>query len=94
MRVADLQLIAKHLYKMGPDEIIHRYILKHERPMILNEAHTSVIGGNYFGKATVHKILQARLWWATLHAYILENIVATVISLKELENCHNEMKYH
>ena len=44
---------------MGPDEILHRCVLKHERPLILNEAHVGVAGGNYVGKYTVDNILQA-----------------------------------
>ena len=43
-------------------------VLEHERPMILNEAHVGVVGGHYARKETVRKILQARLWWPTLHA--------------------------
>ena len=41
--------------------------------MILNESHIGVIGGQYAGKDTVHKILQAGLWWATLHANARDN---------------------
>ena len=33
-RVADFQLIAGHLYKLGPDEILRHYVFKHERPII------------------------------------------------------------
>ena len=36
--------------------------------MILNEVHDGVVGGHSAGKYTVHKILQAWLWWPTLHA--------------------------
>jgi hypothetical protein len=46
------QLIAGHLYKMGADSILRRYVLDHERPRILAEAHEGIVGGNYVGKAT------------------------------------------
>ena len=62
------QLIVGQLYKMRPNEILHRYILEHEQPMILNEVHANVAGGHYARKSTVQKILQAGLWWPTLHA--------------------------
>ena len=43
VRVANFQLIVGQLQKMGPDEILCRCVLEHERPMILNEAHDGVI---------------------------------------------------
>lgn len=52
---------------MGSDEILRRYILEHERSMILVEAHECVVGGHYAGKVTTHKILRISLWWPTLH---------------------------
>ena len=59
--------------------------------MILNDAHDGVVGGRYARKATIHNILQARLWWPTLHVDDRE-IVTTVIPVRELESHHNEMK--
>ena len=53
---------------MGLDEILRHYVLEHERTMVLNEEHDGVAGGHYVGKATVRNILQARLWWPTMHA--------------------------
>jgi hypothetical protein len=35
VRVADYQLIASHLYKMGVDSILRRYVLEHEIPRVL-----------------------------------------------------------
>lgn len=52
VRVADFSLIVGHLYKMGQDEILHRYVPEHERQSILTEAHGGVVGGHYVGKAT------------------------------------------
>jgi hypothetical protein len=33
--VANFSLIAGNLYKMGPDEILRRFVMEAERPMIL-----------------------------------------------------------
>ena len=51
----------------GPDEILRRCVFDHERHWIMSEAHASVAGGHYVGKETVHNILQAGLWWKTIH---------------------------
>ena len=53
---------------MGPYEILRRYVLEHERPMIFNEVHAGVAGVHFSGKASVKKILQVGLWWTTMHA--------------------------
>ena len=53
VRVADYQLIAGHLYKMGTDSILKRYVLEHEIPRVLVEAHEGIAGGNYVGKSTM-----------------------------------------
>ena len=68
VKAAYFQLIAGQLYKMGLDEILHHYVLEHERPMMLNEENVVVEGGHYVGKSTVCKILQEGLWCSTLHA--------------------------
>jgi hypothetical protein len=49
---ADFQLIIGQLYKMGPDEILRRCVMKEERPLILAEAHEGIAGGHYAGKET------------------------------------------
>ena len=67
VRAAEFTLIAGQLYKMGPDEIMRRCVLEHDKPLILAEAHAGAAGGHYVGKATAHKILTARLWWPTIH---------------------------
>ena len=53
---------------MGPDEILWCCVLEDKHPIILSEAHAGVVGYHYAGKATVRNILQAGLWWATMHA--------------------------
>ena len=45
-------LIARKLYKFIPYEILQRYLVDHERLMILNEAHAGIIGGHHSGKPT------------------------------------------
>ena len=52
---------------MGPDEILHRYVLEHEQRIILEEAHARVAGGHYAGKPTSQKVLTAGLWWPKVH---------------------------
>ena len=52
---------------MGPNEILCRCVLEHEKTLILAEAHSGAAGGHYAGKATAQKILTARLWWPTIH---------------------------
>jgi hypothetical protein len=67
VRAADYQLIARHLYKMGADNILRRYVLEHQIPRVLTESHEGIGGGNYVGKTTMHKVLHVRLWWPTIH---------------------------
>jgi len=67
VKEAYYQLIAGHLYKLGPDEILRRCILNHEKTSLLEEAHGGVTGGHYAGKATTQNILKVGLWWPTLH---------------------------
>lgn len=52
VKASDFSLIAGHLYKMGPDEILCRYVHKHERQIILTKAHSGLASGHYAGKAT------------------------------------------
>jgi len=67
IRIVDFTVIAGHLYKMGNDEILRRYVPKFERGQILAKAHGGVSGEHYAGRATAQKILCAELWWPTLH---------------------------
>ena len=61
IRAAYFQLIAGQLYKMGPNEILRRYVLPHEQGRTLIKAHEVVAGGHYAGRATTKKILWAGL---------------------------------
>ena len=52
VKAADFPIIAGQLYKLGLDEILRRYILDHERQVILVEAHADIVGVHYSGKST------------------------------------------
>ena len=67
VKAADFTLITGQLYKLGPDEILQRYVLEHERKPILAEAHAGIAGWHYARKPTAQKILTIGLWWPTLH---------------------------
>jgi hypothetical protein len=67
VHAADFSLIVGQLYKMGPDEILRRFVMEEELPLILIESHEGITGGHYAGKATTQKVLRASLWWPTLH---------------------------
>lgn len=56
-----------HLYKMGVDEILQRFLSNFEWDIILVEAHEGAAGDHYACKAIAQKILCVGLWWATLH---------------------------
>ena len=60
-------MITMQLYKLGPDEVLRRYVLDHERSMILAEAHAGIVGGYYSGKPIAQKVLTVGLWWPTVH---------------------------
>ena len=57
VKTIDFQLITGQLYNMGPNEILCRCVLEHEKPLVLNEAHAGVAKGYYARKETVHKLL-------------------------------------
>ena len=67
VRIAKFTLIVGQLHKLGPDKILRRYVLEHERRRILEEAHVGVAGGHYAGKPTVQKILTIGLWGPIVH---------------------------
>ena len=72
VKAVDFTLITGQLYKLGPDEILRRYILDSERSMILVEAHAGIVGGHYSGNPIVQKVLTVGLWWPTLHKDVKE----------------------
>ena len=52
VRATNFTIIAGQPYNLGSDEITRRYVLDHERSMILVESHTGITGGHYSGKPT------------------------------------------
>ena len=66
-KATDFTLIAGFLYKLGPDEVLRRCVMLHEKDAIIKEAHSGTAGGHFAGKPTAQKILAAGLWWPTLH---------------------------
>lgn len=67
IRAVGYIVIARHLSKMGNNEILLRYVLEFERGQILAEAHGGVAGGHYVGRDTSQRIIRIGLWWPTLH---------------------------
>ena len=61
VKATNFTIIVGKLYKLGPDEILRRYVLNHEIPLILEEEHASIVGGHYSGKPIVQKILTTGL---------------------------------
>ena len=67
VKAADFTLITGHLYKLGPDEVLRRCVMPHEKEANIREAHSGTARGHFAGKPTVQKILTVGLWWPTLH---------------------------
>ena len=67
VKAANFTLIVGQLYNMGPNEILCQCVFEHERHWITCEAHVDVTRGHYTRKQIGHKILQAILWWPTIH---------------------------
>ena len=42
IRAVDYIIIARHLYKLGVDEVLRRCVFDYERPWVMSEAHASV----------------------------------------------------
>ena len=41
--------IAGQLYKLGPDEVLRRCVMPHEKEAIIREAHSGTAGGHFAG---------------------------------------------
>jgi hypothetical protein len=65
--IANFSLIIGQIYKLGLDEILRRFFMETERPLILAEDHEGIAVGHHKGRATTQKVLRAGLWWNTLH---------------------------
>ena len=66
-KATDYMLIMGQLFKLEPNEILHRCVFDHERKWVMDEAHVGVSGRLYAGKEMMCNILQAGLWWPTIH---------------------------
>jgi hypothetical protein len=47
LRAEPFTIINEYLYKMGPDDVLRRCALEHEREDIINEAHAGLVGGHF-----------------------------------------------
>ena len=47
VKAIDFTIIVGQLYKLGHDVILRRYVLNHEIPLILDEAHSVIASENY-----------------------------------------------
>jgi hypothetical protein len=74
LKVAPFTIINGYLYKMGIDDVLRRCVPEHERDDIINEAHAGEVGGHFQADTTARKILQAGLWWSTLHKYCRDQV--------------------
>ena len=59
---ATYQLIAGQLYKQGRDGVMHRCVREDEFILILDEAHSGILGGHFAVETKARKVLQASLW--------------------------------
>ena len=53
VKAADFTLIAGHLYKLGPDEVLCRCIMPHKKEAIIRKSHSGTVGGHFAGKPSV-----------------------------------------
>lgn len=72
MKAAPYTLINGFLYRLGVDDILWRCVLDHEQVGIMEEAHAGSAGGHFQADTTTKKVLQAGLWWLTMHKDIRE----------------------
>jgi hypothetical protein len=69
--------------------------LDHERPDILWECHSGVVGGHVGGKETTRKILQEGLWWPTMFKDAKEYAWACDVCQRVGKpSCHDEFPLH
>jgi len=47
MKASPFTLMNGYLYKLGPDNILKRFSLKHEQEGIIDEAHVGPMGGHF-----------------------------------------------
>jgi hypothetical protein len=59
VRAAYYQLIVGNLYKLCGNNILRRYVMEHEIPIILAKSHEGIVGVHYVGKYIAQKIVHA-----------------------------------
>jgi len=55
-----------HLFKIGADNLLRRYVTQEEANKILWHCHNSPYGGHFNGERTAAKVLQAGFFWPSL----------------------------
>jgi hypothetical protein len=80
-------LIVGQLYKLGLDNILRRCVLDHERPEILWECHSGVVGGHVGGKATAQKYFKQD-YGGLLCLKMLKNMPEHVMFVRGLVSHH------
>jgi hypothetical protein len=55
LKETQFTIINKYLYKMGPDGVLRRCSVEHEREDIINEAHAGPTGGHFQVDTTTQK---------------------------------------
>ena len=60
------------MYKMGPDEILCRYVLLHKQERVLAKACGGIAIGHYGWHGDARNILRARLCWEIVHGTLTD----------------------
>lgn len=63
-----------HLFKLGADNLLRRYITKEESKSILLHCHNSPYGGHCSGNWTAMKVLHSRFFWPSIFKDIPEHV--------------------
>ena len=56
MKVAPYTLINRFLYKLGPDEVLRRFVLEREQQDIVEKEHSTPARGHYQADMIVRKV--------------------------------------
>ena len=55
-------MIDEVLYKKGKNEVVRRCVIPIEVPLILNDYHDNICGGNFASIVTTQKALEVGYW--------------------------------
>ncbi len=67
LRALRFYLIQGKLYHQGQDQVLKHCLQDSKIPIVLQEMHEGVNGGHFSSNTIVHKILDAKYWWSTMH---------------------------